>query len=157
MKNAIKIESRWKLERNNVSKKLHYLHHKSYLVENAKELLAIFELYDHEPSIYIFALNLYSIGRNKKRWRIERNMENKLLYVSSGCSFSKLTVIEGIGNMIFLPTVEGDSNVFYSLRTKNYHYFCKDHSFRALSHIKELINCTWINPTRIDLDEAFEW
>ena len=139
------------------SRKVTLFTSQKYLVENAKELLPIFELYDQEPSIYIFALNLYSIGRNKKRWRIERNMENKLLYVSSGGSFSKLTVIEGMGNMIFLPTVEGNSNVFYSLRTKNYHCFCKDHLFRTLSHIKELINCTCINPTRIDIDEAFEW
>ncbi|XP_030925019.1 F-box/kelch-repeat protein At1g57790-like [Quercus lobata] len=130
--------------------------HRSYLLESDGKLLAVFELHDNEPSFFIFSLNLSSI-RPKMKWHPKRNMGNKLLYVSSGGSFSELAVIKGMRNMIYMPTVQGNSNVFYSFRTKKYHYFCKDHSCRTSSHGEEPINCTWINPMRIDLDEAFEW
>ena len=147
---------RWAYHSSILMEKLSDSLHRSYLLESAGKLLAVFELHDNETSFFIFSLNLSSI-RPKMKWHPKRNMGNKLLYLSSGGSFSELAVIKCMRNMIYMPTVQGNSNVFYSFRTKKYHYFCKDHSCRTSSHGEEPINCTWINPMRIDLDEAFEW
>lgn len=135
---------------------LHDIVQKSYLVESNGKLLAVFELHDYEPCIYVFSLNLSSIGPRMK-WCAEKNMGNKTLYVSSGGSFSESAVVKGMSNKIFVPSVQDNSNIFYSLRTKKYHSFFNDNSSSSSSHGKELWNCTWIKPTCINLDEEFKW
>ena len=128
----------------------------SYLLERDGKLFVVFELHDSEPSIHIYSLNLSSIGPRMK-WHKVTNIGNKMLCVSSGGSFFELSVAKGMSNKIYVPSVQDNNNIFYSLETKKYHSCFTDYSSRNKSHGRELPNCTWIKPSCIDLDEGFKW
>ena len=127
----------------------------SYLLESDGKLFAVFELHEIEPSIQIYSVNL-SFGP-RMEWHKVTNIENKMLYVSSGGSFSELAVAKDMSNKIYLPNVLDNNSIFYSLETNKYHSCFSDYSSRNTSLGKELTNCTWIIPSCIDLDVGFKW
>lgn len=136
---------------------------RSYLVEDNGELFTVFEMHDCEPSVYIFSLNLSPSGSRSRmnwshmKWHEVRNLRNKMLYVSPGGLFSELAAVEGMRNTIYLPKVQDNSNVFYSLKTKNYHSFFSDYSTRISSNGRELNNSSWIIPMLTTAEEEFSW
>ena len=146
----------WTIVSTGLPEHIRYSHQQSYMMEgNGGKLLAVFEVHDCEKCVYVFELNLSS-SRSRMKWHEVRNLENKMLYVSPGGSFLESARVKGMGNKIYLPNVQDNRNVFYSLQTKKYHSFFSDYSTRISSHGKELNYSTWIIPITTT-DKEFNW
>ncbi|KAK4583027.1 hypothetical protein RGQ29_025982 [Quercus rubra] len=124
----------------------------NYLVEGNGKLFAVFEVKDYEPCIHVFSLNLDTM-----KWDAVKNLGNQMLYVSLGSSFSELAVKRGMRNKIYLPNVQDNKCVIYSLKTNECRSFFSNYFTRISTHGKEHYNCTWIKPALATLDEDLKW
>ena len=134
-------------------------HERSYLMKANGKLLAVFEVHDCQQCVYVFSLNFFTT-RTRMIWHKVCNLGNKILYTSLKGSFSESTVVKGMDNKIYLPNVlenQGNSNVFYSLKTNKYHSFFSDYSTKISSHGKVLNNSAWIIPMLTTMDRELNW
>jgi hypothetical protein len=109
-----------------------------FLVECDGELLSIF-VAPFGESVQVFKLN-----ESKMTWIRAENLGNYMIYVSRLSSFSALAKTPGMENKIYFPRLYGESIVFYSLETNNYHTF-KSNDVDFYSSTEELY-CCWIEP-----------
>jgi hypothetical protein len=88
----------------------------SFLVECNGNLLSIFEA-SFGKWVQVFMLN-----ESTMTWIKVKSLENYMLFVGK-TSLSSMAKIHGMENKIYFPRFYGQSIVFYSLETKNYHTF----------------------------------
>ena len=125
-----------------------------YLLESNGQLFSVFELRDYAPCFHVFSLNP---NKSRMKWHAVKNLRDQMFYVSAAGSFSETAVARGAGNKIYLPNVEDNRCVFYSLKKKMCGSFFSEYSTRTATHGKEHNNCTWIKRTPATLDENFKW
>ncbi|XP_030964066.1 F-box/kelch-repeat protein At1g57790-like [Quercus lobata] len=140
--------------------------HRSYLVESDEgKLLAIFmvEEGDTKTPIHVFELPKLQVNKNMLKprkivCRIVRSLGNRILYISLGGSFLGPVVPRGLGNQIYLPIVQDQKNIYYSLSTGKYHFIFDDYSAKNIHRLEQPMNCCWIQGRpKLTLNKDFEW
>ncbi|GMY23375.1 F-box/kelch-repeat protein At1g57790-like [Fagus crenata] len=135
---------------------------RNYLIESDGKLLAVFERYEEETPIQVFELlpKLQATKGMKPSKMVSRRLTslgNRMLYISLGGSFLEPDVARGTGNKIYLPMIQHNKNIFYSLKSNMYQSFIGDYDTKDE---QELRNCCWIQvmPTQtFNQDQDFEW
>ena len=110
-----------------------------FLVECNGELLSIF-VAPFEKGVRVFKLN-----ESIMTWVRVENLGNYMLYVSHTSSMSAIVKSPGMENKIYFPRFYGESIVFYSLETDNYHSF-KSKDVVDFYSTTEVLCCGWIEP-----------
>ena len=110
-----------------------------FLVECNGELLSIF-VAPFEKGVRVFKLN-----ESIMTWVRVENLGNYMLYVSHKSSMSAIAKSPGMENKIYFPRFYGESIVFYSLETDNYHSF-KSKDVVDFYSTTEVLCCGWIEP-----------
>ncbi|KNA16907.1 hypothetical protein SOVF_084700 [Spinacia oleracea] len=111
-----------------------------YLVECAGTIHSVFV--DNRlgmPIIKVFKLN-----DTTKYWDEIHNLGNHVLFISRASCLSRVTSDPKMKNRIYLPRLQGETVVYYSLETKTYHYLGSDNPMVHLYGTKEPVKCCWI-------------
>jgi hypothetical protein len=77
-------------------------------------------------------------------WMKVDSLKNHMLFVGK-TSFSAVANISGMENKIYFNKLYGQSVVFYSLETNNYHTF-ENAEVVNFHHAREQLNSIWIQP-----------
>ncbi|WJX92391.1 hypothetical protein P8452_74039 [Trifolium repens] len=109
----------------------------NFLVECDGNLLLVFES-PFAKGVYIFKLN-----ESTMTWTRVESLKNHMLFVGK-TSFSVVANIPGMENKIYFPRFYGQSIVFYSLETNNYHTF--QNEVVNFHHVREHLSGSWIQP-----------
>jgi hypothetical protein len=109
----------------------------NFLVECDGNLLSVFES-PFAKGVYIFKLN-----ESTMTWTRVESLKNHMLFVGK-TSFSVVANIPGMENKIYFPRFYGQSIVFYSLETNNYHTF--QNEVVNFHHVREHLSGSWIQP-----------
>ncbi|KAJ1407909.1 F-box protein [Sesbania bispinosa] len=110
----------------------------SFLVECNGNLLSVFE------GPFGKWVRVFKLNESKMTWIKVKSLENHMLFVGNA-SFSAMANIPGMENKIYFPRFYGQSIVFYSLETNNYHTF-EDDEVVNFHTMREKLNCSWIEP-----------
>ncbi|KAK2393889.1 hypothetical protein P8452_15808 [Trifolium repens] len=110
----------------------------NFLVECDGNLLSVFE------SPFAKGVQVFKLNEPTMTWMKVESLENHMLFVGR-TSFSVVANIPGMENKIYFPRFYGNSVVFYSLETNNYHTFQNDEVVN-FHHMREHLNGTWIQP-----------
>ena len=110
-----------------------------FLVECNGELLSIF-VAPFGKCVRVFKLN-----ESIMTWVRFENLGNYMLFVSHTSSMSAIAKSPGMENKIYFPRFYGESIVFYSLETDNYHSF-KSKDVVDFYSTTEVLCCGWIEP-----------
>ncbi|PNY00211.1 F-box protein [Trifolium pratense] len=113
-------------------------HLNNFLVECDGNLLAVFE------SPFAKGVKVFKLNEDTMTWMKVESLENHMLFVGK-TSFSAVANILGMENKIYFNRFYGDSVVFYSLETNNYHTFKNDEVVN-FDHVREQLNGSWIQP-----------
>ncbi|XP_045802693.1 uncharacterized protein LOC123896337 [Trifolium pratense] len=109
----------------------------NFLVECDNNLLSIYE------SPFAKGVQVFKLNESTMTWMKVESLENHMLFVGK-TSFSTMANIPGMENKIYFPRFYGNSVVFYSLETNNYHTFKNE--VVNFYHMREHLNGTWIQP-----------
>jgi hypothetical protein len=112
----------------------------SFLVECDGNLLSVFEVEGQFQNW----VHVYKLEEPTMTWIKVESLENHMLFVSSNASFSTVATIPRMENKIYFPRLYGQSIVFYSLETNNYHTF--ENEVLNFHHVREQLNSSWIQP-----------
>ncbi|CAJ2658526.1 unnamed protein product [Trifolium pratense] len=113
-------------------------HFNNFLVECDGNLLTVFE------SPFAKGVQVFKLNDDTMTWMKVTSLKNHMLFVGK-TSFSAVANIPGMENKIYFNRFYGDSVVFYSLETNNYHTFKNDEVVN-FHHVREQLNGTWIQP-----------
>ncbi|WJX22561.1 hypothetical protein P8452_11852 [Trifolium repens] len=113
-------------------------HFNNFLVECDGNLLSIFE------NPFAKEVQVFKLNEDTMTWMTVKSLKNHMLFIGKS-SFSAVANIPGMENKIYFNRFYGQSVVFYSLETNNYHTFENDEvvNFQLM---REQFNGTWIQP-----------
>lgn len=109
----------------------------NFLVECDGNLLAVFEGPLHK------GVQVFKLHESTMTWIKVESLKYHMLFVGK-TSFSAVANIPGMENKIYFPRFYGQSIVFYSLETYNYHTFQND--VVNFHHAREHLSGSWIQP-----------
>jgi hypothetical protein len=110
----------------------------NYLVECDDNLLSIFE------NPFAKGVQVFKLNEDTMTWMTVKSLKNHMLFIGK-TSFSVVANIPGMENKIYFNRFYGQSVVFYSLETNNYHTF-ENAEVVNFHHMREQFNGTWIQP-----------
>jgi hypothetical protein len=113
-------------------------HFNNFLVECEDNLLSVFE------SPFAKGVQVFKLNEDTMTWMKVKSLKDHMLFVGK-TSFSAVANIPGMKNKIYFNRFYGQSVVFYSLETNNYHTF-KNAEVVNFHHMREQLNGTWIQP-----------
>ncbi|WJX22559.1 hypothetical protein P8452_11850 [Trifolium repens] len=113
-------------------------HFNNFLVECDDNLLSVFE------SPFGKGVQVFKLNEDTMTWMKVKSLKNHMLFVGK-TSFSAVANIPGMENKIYFNKLYGQSVVFYSLETNNYHTF-ENVEVVNFHHAREQLNSIWIQP-----------
>ncbi|KAK2407750.1 hypothetical protein QL285_043329 [Trifolium repens] len=113
-------------------------HFNNFLVECDGNLLSIFE------NPFAKGVQVFKLIEDTMTWVKVKSLKNHMLFIGK-TSFSVAANIHGMENKIYFNRFYGQSIVFYSLETNNYHTF-ENAEVVNFHYMREQLNGTWIQP-----------
>ncbi|KAF5189931.1 F-box family protein [Thalictrum thalictroides] len=92
-------------------------------------------------------IEVYKLDRSELKWVKLDNLGDKVLFLGQKTCMLVTARLKGIENRIYLPRFKENANVFYSLRSGQYHWFGAKETRADWIDTSEHWNCEWILPT----------
>ncbi|KAL5718547.1 hypothetical protein ACHQM5_011436 [Ranunculus cassubicifolius] len=131
-------EDMWKVYTNLSVLTLGPINTRSFIVECDGELLSVFVGHMGSP------VHVYKLDRSNRsmQWIEVKSLGDKVMFLSHGSSVLVATDLKGTEDRIYFPRLKENANVFYSLKSGNYHSFGEE-SHAEWMDTSEHWNCSW--------------
>ncbi|XP_015086831.1 F-box protein At4g00893-like [Solanum pennellii] len=150
--NSATQRPRWKFYGSYFPRSKQRLIRKAYMAEdgdNGGMLAVILSREKGDVEVWRYKIN----GKELEREQIT-SLDNKTLFVSSGGSYLKTCVAQGLGNKIYFPMFHDNKGVFYCLANCKYYSFDysvnKTYSSPNIFNLVQPKSCIWIEPQNND-------
>ncbi|KAL5718344.1 hypothetical protein ACHQM5_011255 [Ranunculus cassubicifolius] len=120
---------------------------RSFIMECDGQIFSVFVGFVGSPvRVYKFDLS-----KKKMKWLKVESLGDRLMFLSHTTSLLLPAVLKGTQNRIYFPHFKGNSSVFYSLSSGNYHSFREQEPRSDWIGTREHWNCTWFQTDQIEI------